>query len=121
MFILVRGEAQVTVARTKGPLPIAELGAGDCFGEMSLLTGEPRSATVKARSDCDTVEIDKAGLAASLRESHELLEQLSALLARRQMSTEAMVAARLDPTTALARQNEFQNTFACRLKAFFEL
>ena len=44
MFVLARGEASVTLAQTDGT--VATLGAGAFFGEMSLLTGDARSATV---------------------------------------------------------------------------
>lgn len=67
---------------------------GDCLGEMSLLTGERRSATVIAQTDCEVVEIGKEVLARSLKENPELLARLSDLLARRQMETEGVLADR---------------------------
>ena len=121
MFILVKGESQVLVERNRTMMPVASLKAGDCFGEMSLLTGEPRSATIKAQSDCEVVEIDKAGLTTSLRENPQLLHQLSELLARRQMATEGMLAANLGTAAAAARQSEYQTTFTTKLQAFFKL
>ena len=36
---------------------IAYLGAGSCFGEMALIDGSPRSATVRAKTDCEVVPI----------------------------------------------------------------
>jgi small-conductance mechanosensitive channel len=67
MFILVDGEATVLVQRNGLPTPVAFLRTGDCFGEMSLLTGEKRSATVIAQTDCEVVEIGKAVLARGLK------------------------------------------------------
>jgi CRP-like cAMP-binding protein len=52
---VVRGDAAVSLAGTEGE--VARLHAGDFFGEMSLLTGEPRTATVSAIGDCDVIEI----------------------------------------------------------------
>src|SRR5207302_1793413 len=88
MFIIVAGEANVTAERNGVSRQIAGIKTGDCFGEMSLLTGELRSATVIANSDCEVVEIDKAVLGQSLKEHPELLAQLSGLLAQRQLNTQ---------------------------------
>ena len=55
MFVLRGGEAAVTVAGADGEL--ARLTQGAVFGEMSLLTGDTRSATVTAVTDCELLEI----------------------------------------------------------------
>jgi len=59
MFVVVRGEAVVTLAASKEP--VARLRGGDVFGEMSLLTGDPRTATVAAATDCHVIELDAEG------------------------------------------------------------
>ena len=59
MFVVAGGEAAVTLASSKEP--VARLGAGDFFGEMSLLTGDPRTATVTALTDCEVVELAADG------------------------------------------------------------
>ena len=64
---------------------------GDCFGEMSLLTGEPRTATVRAENDCEVLEISKPVMGELLRTSPECLNQLSALLAQRKLETEGLI------------------------------
>src|SRR5262249_39380521 len=92
MFILVSGDANVEVENNGEAASVAVLHTGDCFGEMSLLTGEKRSATVIARSDCEVVEIDKPGLAAVLKEKPELMTTLSQLLASRRLETEGILA-----------------------------
>ena len=55
MFLILSGEVRVTVDPSGAE--VARLGAGDYFGEMSLLTGDRRSATVAAASDCTLVEV----------------------------------------------------------------
>ena len=120
MFLLVSGEANVTVDRNGSPRFVASLGAGDCFGEMSLLTGEPRTATVVANSDCEVVEIDKPVLARSLADNPQLLRQLSELLARRQIETEGLLASET-PSSMGERQSQYAAGFLGKLRQFFEL
>jgi CRP-like cAMP-binding protein len=121
MFILVDGQANVLVERNGSPKPIAVLNSGDCFGEMSLLTGEKRTATVMAGTDCEVVEITKEVLAKSLQENPELLDQLSKLLARRQMETEGILASEKSSDQIQAQQSKYAATFLDRLHSFFEL
>ena len=69
MFVMLRGTAHVSVSRNGTGIRLGVLREGDCFGEMSLLTGEPRSATVRAEGDCEVLEISKAAMAEVLRDS----------------------------------------------------
>jgi small-conductance mechanosensitive channel/CRP-like cAMP-binding protein len=55
MFVLCSGKVAVVVEPDRRE--VAEIGAGGYFGEMSLLTGEPRSATVVARGDVTVIEL----------------------------------------------------------------
>jgi CRP-like cAMP-binding protein len=121
MFVLVDGQATVVVEGNSGPTPVAFLRSGDCLGEMSLLTGERRRATVIAQTDCEVVEIGKPVLAKSLKENPALLAQLSELLARRQLETEGILAAGKKNGAAEAQQTEYTASFVDKLRAFFEL
>jgi CRP-like cAMP-binding protein len=121
MFILVKGEANVVVNRNGLDMHVASLNSGDCFGEMSLLTGERRSASIIAKSDCEVVEIGKPILANSLKENPELVEKLSTLLAKRQLENEGALAAQTDTSIVRAKQGEYQTTFIDKLRVFFEL
>ena len=121
MFILVRGTAQVSVARNGAPIRVGALRAGDCFGEMSLLTGEPRTATVRAEADCEVLEISKSVMSEVLHHAPECLEQLSELLANRKMETEGIVREATPSEEQADKEREYRATFLRRLRTFFEL
>jgi small-conductance mechanosensitive channel/CRP-like cAMP-binding protein len=55
LFVVAAGAVRVSVE--PGDREVARLGAGACFGEMSMLTGDPRTATVTAAGDCRVLEI----------------------------------------------------------------
>jgi len=60
MFVVFSGRVRVAVGPAAGASAgqeVATIGPGDYFGEMSLLTGEPRTATVTAVEDCELLEI----------------------------------------------------------------
>jgi small-conductance mechanosensitive channel/CRP-like cAMP-binding protein len=121
MFIMVEGEASVIAERNGVTRPVASLKAGDCFGEMSLLTGEQRMATVVANADCEVVEIGKPVLAKTLKEHPELLRELGELLAARQLETENAFSGTPPNTATLRRQTTYAAGFLEKLRHFFEL
>src|SRR5205085_3189062 len=122
MFILLRGAAEVSVSKNGSTIPVATLRSGDCFGEMSLLTGEKRSATVRAEGDCYVMEISKDVMGEVIRESPDCLKQLSELLAKRKMETEGILKDLASSSADhAAKQREYTATFLKRLKTFFAL
>ena len=121
MFILLRGDAEVSVSKNGSTIPVATLRSGDCFGEMSLLTGEKRSATVRAERDCYVMEIGKNVMGNVIRDSPECLKQLSELLARRKMETEGILKDAATSTEQDAKHREYTANFLNRLKTFFAL
>jgi small-conductance mechanosensitive channel/CRP-like cAMP-binding protein len=121
MFVLLRGAAQVSVSKNGSLIPVATLNAGDCFGEMSLLTGERRMATVQAKSDCYVLEIGKPVMAEVIRDSPDCLQRLSELLARRKLETEGIVKEVAHTDEQVLKQRQYTATFLNRLRTFFEL
>src|SRR3989440_4252409 len=121
MFVLLRGAANVSVSKNGSTIQVATLNAGDCFGEMSLLTGEPRSATVRADADCYVMEIGKPIMAEVLRGAPECLVQLSELLAQRKMENEGILKEAMRTDEHASKQRQYSATFLHRLRAFFQL
>jgi CRP-like cAMP-binding protein len=82
MFVLSKGKVSVSV--TGDASPIATLGAGDIVGEMSLLTGARRSASVTALEPVEVLEVNKDALAHVLSQSPTLVGRFVEMLLRRQ-------------------------------------
>jgi CRP-like cAMP-binding protein len=121
MFVMLRGAANVFVSKNGSKIHVATLGAGDCFGEMSLLTGEPRSATVRADADCYVMEIGKPVMAEVLRDAPDCLEKLSELLAQRKMETEGVLKEAGRTGEHSLKERQYTATFLQRLRTFFQL
>jgi small-conductance mechanosensitive channel len=121
MFVLLRGEANVFVSKNGSTIQVATLTAGDCFGEMSLLTGEPRSATVRAHRDCYVMEIGKPTMAEVLQSEPGYLVQLSELLAQRKMETEGILKEATRTGEQVIKERQYTATFLNRLRTFFQL
>jgi small-conductance mechanosensitive channel/CRP-like cAMP-binding protein len=121
MFVLLQGGANVLVEHNGGATHVAALKAGDYFGEMSLLTGEKRSATVVAQGDCEVLEIDKAALSGLLQTNGELSKKLSEMLAQRRLETEGILASTAEQKTITTKKEEYAANFLQRLNSFFEL
>ena len=120
MYVLVSGRAEVWVESGGIRTAVAVLGPDACIGESSLLTGEPRSATILALEDCLAVQVDKATLAPIIAASPGLLDALSELLAHRRMKNEGLVAeaaGNINPAT----KDSYQAGFLGKLRAFFEV
>lgn len=82
MFVVVDGDFEVTIKGDADAL--AKLEKGAVVGEMSLLTGTPRSATVTAVREGEVLEVDKAALANVLWMSPGLVDRFVDMLFRRQ-------------------------------------
>ena len=78
-YILASGSAEVL----RGGKRLATLGAGDVIGELSLIDGEPRSATVKAVSDLEVLELDGRDLNKLLKKVPSVVRKLLEALAGR--------------------------------------
>jgi len=96
LFILASGSVKAFVRNPKGQyVKVNELGEGAFFGEIAVLTGKPRTATITAASPCEVLELDRAALD-SITASHprvrEILKQFHEQ--RAQDTVQAMIRKR---------------------------
>jgi CRP-like cAMP-binding protein len=88
MFVIVSGAVDVAIRDGGKDRRVATLGDGDVVGEMSLLTGARRTATVTALKPTVTLEINREALAPILKASPELAIHFSAMVLRRSAELE---------------------------------
>jgi small-conductance mechanosensitive channel/CRP-like cAMP-binding protein len=112
MFVVCQGSVRVLVGENRAE--VATTGAGGYFGEMSLLTGDPRSATVAAIGDCVLLEITASDFRRIALAHPDVLVAVSqAVEARRsgleqtKRSAAAAPAVEDAPKTFLARVQQF--------------
>jgi cAMP-dependent protein kinase regulator len=93
-FLIEEGEVEVqTHDPSSKPLVLAQLSAGEFFGEVSVLTGKPRTATIVARTPVTVIEIASQDLDRIARQFPEVRTVLQRFYERRAQATvEAMLA-----------------------------
>ena len=120
LFILIEGLLNVVVSKDDRTQRVARIHPGECFGEMSLLTGDRRSATIQASTESIVYEVGKKPVSQIMAERPTLMEILSQVLAERQVSTELVLS-----DADLERKNEEIKSFASqlvvRMRSFLEI
>ncbi len=95
LYLLVVGEAEVFVEHDGGGrTPIGGLVAPAFFGEMGLMTGAPRAATVVARTDCECYRLDRAAFGRIIKARPELAEHIAPVLESRRSTVATALASR---------------------------
>lgn len=94
LYVILAGRVSVVREHPQlsAPILLAELGPGEIVGEMGLLDGEPRSATVAALEDTITVEVPGPALAECVAKYPDLYASLVKLLSKRLRSTNELAA-----------------------------
>lgn len=83
MFVITRGKVEVEILQGTDSKVINTLRESDYFGEMSLLTGEPRTATVRAQVETEVVQINKSALKPIFEANPELVETICRMIEER--------------------------------------
>lgn len=92
MYVIASGAVKVYTRGTAGALYLAQLGEGDFFGEVSVLTGKPRTATITAAQRTELLRLDKSRLDGVLSKYPGVRKVLDEFYKRRAEHTvEAMI------------------------------
>jgi small-conductance mechanosensitive channel/CRP-like cAMP-binding protein len=122
LYLITKGEAEVRLAIDSGGASekVATLYQGDFFGEMGLMTGTPRTATVVAVNDVECYRLDKESFKAILHSRPEIAQDVSSILARRSVELEA-AKEDLTEEAKRARMHHHQGALLRRIQSFFTL
>src|SRR5947209_13569055 len=92
LYIIASGTVSVFLQEDTGNgARIAQLGPGECFGEMSLITGEPPSATVRADEDITVWALKEEDFLTLIRTCPTLMQNINAMLSRRLARTNRQI------------------------------
>ncbi len=121
LFVIERGEVAVLLARPgeADAIAVARLGPGSLFGEMALVTGVQRQATVRAVTACELVEVGPEAMQGVLATSPTLAERLSAVLAERQAALD--FHATMEPLAKEQDVEDRKSEFLVRIRNLFSL
>ena len=115
------GEAEVSVALPgKESTRVATLTPGSIFGEWSLMTGEPRHATVTAKTDVLSYRLEKASFQQILQSRPALAEEISIILAQRQTQLDSVVVA-AEAGSRRESRSGFRESILSKIRTFFNL
>ena len=113
LFIVLKGDLDVSIDNSI----VGSIHQGSFFGEMSLLTGEPRSATVRATCEVWLAEVTKEIMEPILRANPEMLEAISSILAEREQKSRVSRETHNEAPQPHPRSEDYLK----RLKSFFGL
>jgi len=121
LYVLTKGEVEVRV-RGEGSVEklVTRMGSPNVFGEMGVMTGERRTASVVAATEVECYRIDKEVFKAVLRNRPEMVEVISQVMARRRVEL-AAVREGLDADAKKRRITEERSRLLESIQTFFGL
>jgi small-conductance mechanosensitive channel len=123
-FIIERGTVEVYLVSPHGTRKVlTTLGPGDFFGEMALLTGQKRTANVRAITDVRVYRLDKNSFKEILERKPEILDEIGTVLSRRKDQIDMIIAESSgshDQNLAMSSQVIKQHILS-RIRSYFGL
>ena len=103
-YLILDGEADIVLESPTGPVTVATLGANELVGEMAILTGAPRNATVRAKGRLIALRIAKDPFMRMVREFPNMAVSIMQELAHRVDSTNNQLRTALNEVRRLREQ-----------------
>jgi small-conductance mechanosensitive channel len=120
LYIVKKGRAEVRISNQDKHRVVAVIEAPGFFGEMALMTGEPRSANVVALTEMECYRLDREAFDRILQDRPEVAAEISALLARRRVELQA-VREHFDADTTHRRIEDERVRLLSAVQNFFGL
>jgi CRP-like cAMP-binding protein len=121
LYIIINGETEVYLEATNGEKRrLNVLTKGDFFGEMSLMTGTPRVASVIARTDVECYRLDKEAFEEIMLARPSIAEEISQILVQRRAQLDNAMQ-NLDEGSLNNQIHHQQNEVLVTIKRFFGL
>lgn len=106
LFIIRNGTVEVVATSGDGkPVHIRDLKRPAFFGEIALMTGEPRNATIRARTDAELLELNRDGFTELFKAHPETAAQIGEIISLRMTETRELLAAAPREDGARTRAN----------------
>ena len=123
VLIITSGVVQVSKSDDRGNrIDVARLGSGDIVGEMSLLTGERRSATITALVQVSLIQVTKDGLQPLLEQNPALSEAFAEVMLARQLHSKQFIESMKKSHKAASDfVGDYLEAFVRRIQRFFRI
>ena len=120
-YVIKSGRVNVIMEKSPDETAVvATLGPGNFFGEMSLLTGAARTASIHVMDDAELIVIDKESFGITLVNNPSIAESLSHILSERQAGLDAE-RERLDAAALERRKKDVSVRLLSKIRNFFGL
>lgn len=123
VLIITAGVVQVSKTDERGNrIDVARLGSGDIVGEMSLLTGERRSATITALVQVSLIQVTKDGLQPLLERNPALSDAFAEVMLERQLHSKQFIESMKRSNKAASDfVGDYLEAFVRRIQRFFRI
>lgn len=101
MFVVHEGRVRITKSAAGQETLLSELGPGEFFGEMSILSGNPRSATATCETDCKLLVVEQRTFEAMIRGHGEIALRMIRVLADRLQHANEQIETLLLPDASM--------------------